>query len=466
MNQYLLLEEDKFRKVFDVTISAATVLQKEDESLLSFAERNPKSEVFNGLRSNKISAELIRAQLVRKSHNDFLYRIKSEVLTKTVDSIVQEICRTQDIRLVTSPEVDLVSSFDTKDDVKLKLTLNLWPHLPEVDLSKVTINTLDVFISPDDIAVAQQTLLRQNADHANTDADYLAQKDDVVTIDFDGQFENDAGEFEVIQGGSAKDYKLELGSNRFISGFEDQIIGHKSAEKFDILITFPNDYAQKDLSGKKAKFTIQIHKIEKIVLPELNETFFKKMGFSSLDELKNSIKMNMQNFYGSQIRNIVKKDVMEKLSTILDFELPPVLLSRREEEIATQERSRNDRRTEGDQKTDSEILDYARAEAARELRLSFYIIHHAEKHNIKVEENDVVSAVMDEARYTGHQNVSETFKYYRENPKAMESLRNHIQESKVYESIYNKITLEKKIIARQDFDEAMNSGKLSSLLGL
>ena len=118
-----------------------------------------------------------------------------------------------------------------------------------------------------------------------------AENGDTVTIDYVGTV--DGVEFD---GGSAQNYSLELGSNTFIPGFEDQLVGHGAGEEVDVVVTFPEDYGAKDLAGKEAHFATKIHEVKAKQLPELDDEFAKDVDDSveTLDELKEKIKAELK----------------------------------------------------------------------------------------------------------------------------------------------------------------------------
>ncbi len=145
-----------------------------------------------------------------------------------------------------------------------------------------------------------------------------AKKGDFATIDYMGSV--DGVPFE---GGKANGHKLELGSGSFIPGFEEQVIGHKAGEAFDITVTFPEDYHAEELKGKEAVFAIMLHKVEKKELPALDDEFVKDVSeFDTLDEYKADIKSNIEKRNERMAEEALEAQISEKLVESLVADIP------------------------------------------------------------------------------------------------------------------------------------------------
>ena len=148
--------------------------------------------------------------------------------------------------------------------------------------------------------------------------DRPVEKSDLTIIDFEGSI--DGVPFE---GGKAEKHELEIGSNTFIPGFEDQIIGMKLDEEKDIHVTFPEDYFSKDLAGKDAVFKVKLHEIKKKELPKIDDEFAKDVSeFDTLEELKNSIKEKMQKQNEEKAKYETEDAAMEAVCADVEVEIP------------------------------------------------------------------------------------------------------------------------------------------------
>lgn len=145
---------------------------------------------------------------------------------------------------------------------------------------------------------------------------------DEVTIDFEGS--KDGVKFD---GGSAKDFKLVLGSGQFIPGFEDGVVGHESGDRFDLKLTFPKDYHNKDLAGQQTNFNVLLKQVSEIIKPELNDDFAKKCGpFKTVDDLKNDIKQNLKTQNEAKADEKFKDDLVTALVKASKVTAPEILI--------------------------------------------------------------------------------------------------------------------------------------------
>ena len=145
---------------------------------------------------------------------------------------------------------------------------------------------------------------------------------DEVTIDFEGSKDG-----EKFQGGSSKDYKLTLGSGQFIPGFEDGIVGHASGDRFDLELTFPKDYHNKDLAGQKTNFNILVKQVSEIIKPKLDDEFAKKCGpFKTVDDLKSDIKKNLEAQNNAKAEEKYKDDLIAALVKSSKVSAPEILI--------------------------------------------------------------------------------------------------------------------------------------------
>ncbi len=157
-----------------------------------------------------------------------------------------------------------------------------------------------------------------------------AKNGDLVEIDFTGFMDGIS-----FKGGTAKNYKLRLGSHQFVKGFEEQVKGHKVNDEFDVEVTFPKDYYQEDLRDKKALFKCKLNAIKKVELPKLDDEFAKDVSkFDSLAELKDNIKKEMEKENKDYVENLIQDSLLRSVVNNVSGEIPDVMYDRRYEEIS------------------------------------------------------------------------------------------------------------------------------------
>ena len=158
--------------------------------------------------------------------------------------------------------------------------------------------------------------------------DRAAAKDDTVVIDFDGYVDGKA-----FEGGKGESYSLLLGSNSFIPGFEDQIIGHNTGDEFDVNVTFPEDYHAKELAGKPAVFKVKVHEIKVKEMPTIDDEFAKDVSeFDTLADYKADLKKKALERKEKQAEADVENQLVEQLVGLVKAEIPQAMIERRAEQ--------------------------------------------------------------------------------------------------------------------------------------
>ena len=221
-------------------------------------------------------------QLVERQYGSAIFY--EDAFNELVPEIYDEAIRENKVEAVSKPEIDIVQMEKGKELIFTAVV----ETKPEVELGKykgIEIKKIEYTTSDKDIEHELGHMAERNA-RLVTIEDRPVEKGDITTIDFDGSI--DGVQFD---GGKAENHELEIGSNTFIPGFEDQIIGMKLEEERDIKVKFPEDYFSKDLAGKDAVFKVKLHEIKKKELPKIDDEFAKDVSeFDTLEELKNSIK--------------------------------------------------------------------------------------------------------------------------------------------------------------------------------
>ncbi|MCI1893402.1 MAG: trigger factor [Lactobacillus sp.] len=213
------------------------------------------------------------------------------------------------INAVDQPKIDIDSMDEGKPWV-IKATVTVAPEVTLGDYKGITVDKQDRTISDADVD-AELTKKQESQAELVLKEDGAAEKGDTLTIDYVGTV--DGKEFD---GGSAKNYALELGSNSFIPGFEDQLIGAKAGDEVTVKVTFPEDYQAKDLAGKDAEFKTTVHEIKSKELPALDDDFAKDLDdedVETLEELKLKIKSDLQAKKDEEADDAIQEQAIAKV---------------------------------------------------------------------------------------------------------------------------------------------------------
>ena len=251
--------------------------EKFEEAMKKVYAKTAKYFNIPGFRKGKAPM-----QLVERQYGAAIFY--EDAFNELVPDIYDEAIKENKIEAVSRPNIDIVQMEKGKE---LIFTATVETK-PEVELGKykgIEIKKIEYNTTDKDIEHELGHMAERNSRLVSIE-DRPVEKGDITTIDFVGSI--DGVEFE---GGKAENHELEIGSNTFIPGFEDQIIGMKIDEEKDIKVKFPEDYFSKDLAGKDAVFKVTLHEIKKKELPKIDDEFAKDVSeFDTLDELKNSIK--------------------------------------------------------------------------------------------------------------------------------------------------------------------------------
>ena len=239
-----------------------------------------------------------------------------DAFNELVPEIYDEAIKSNNIEAVSRPDIDIKQMEKGKN---LIFTAKVQTK-PEVKLGKykgIEIKKIEYNVSDKDVEEELNLMAEKNA-RLVTIEDRPVQKDDIAVIDFEGFLDG-----KPFEGGKAENHELTIGSNTFIPGFEDQVIGMKVDEEKDLNLKFPDEYFSKDLAGKDVVFKVKVNEIKKKELPKIDDEFAKDVSeFDTLEELKNSIKEKLEN-QNKERERIEKEDAtIEAVSEKAEVDIP------------------------------------------------------------------------------------------------------------------------------------------------
>ena len=272
-----------------------------------------KDAKVDGFRKGHVPADVLEKKFKKEIEGEILNHIISEEYRKAVE----------ENNLSPIADIKLEKYENNEDNVEVVFTI---PVLPEINLGdyksvKVEKEALDV---NDEKVNAEIEIMRSNAGKLKEVADDEAAKDkDVTNINFEGFIDGEA-----FDGGKAEGFDLTLGSKSFIDTFEDQIIGHKKGDEFDVNVTFPEEYHAENLKGKPAVFKVKVNSIKRKEEAELNEDLAKELGYDSVEDLKAKTKENLIKREETRIENEYKGKVVDAVVEGVNFEIPEAIVER------------------------------------------------------------------------------------------------------------------------------------------
>ena len=270
---------------------------------------------LKGFRQGHVPEALIRKKISKAGLHEFAAEeVANEALAKGIEETK--------IELVARPTMELKEADDEKAVLVFHCTV-----IPEVTLKEykgLDIHKEEVNVTDEDVEEEVKRIQNRYADWVLREEEEAAQNGDQVVIDYAGTI--DGVPFE---GGSAENYPLELGSNTFIPGFEDQLVGVKTGDEKDVVVTFPEDYNAADLAGKEAVFKCTVHDIKYKELPEANDELIQKLkreGVETLEKFKETTKEDLTKRREEQAERAFEEALIAKVSEDAEVEIPEVMI--------------------------------------------------------------------------------------------------------------------------------------------
>ena len=280
-----------------------------DEGMKKVFAKNAKYFNIPGFRKGKAPMNI-----VEKYYGDEIFY--EDTFNEIVPAIYDEAIKEEKLEVVSRPDIDITQIGKGKNLIFTAIVQTK----PEVKLGKykgIALEKNEYKVTDHDV---EHELLHM-AEHNSrmvTVTDRAAELGDVAVIDFVGTV--DGVEFE---GGKAENHELELGSNTFIPGFEDQVVGMKPEDVKDVNVTFPEEYFSKDLAGKPAVFKVTLHEIKKKELPEIDDEFVKDVSeFNTLDELKADIKSKKETQNADRAKAELEEKAVKAVAEISEVDIP------------------------------------------------------------------------------------------------------------------------------------------------
>ena len=406
-------------------------------------EAQPNIEL-KGFRKGKVPMAMLK-----KQHGPALL---GEVMQETVDGEMNSHLEKSGDRPAGQPEMKMTNeNWKEGDDVEVSVAYECLPIVPEVDFSKIKLNQMVVKAGDDDIKEALDNLAETSQDYEDKKAGSKAKDGDQVVINFLGKVDGEA-----FDGGQADDYPLVLGSNSFIPGFEEQLIGSKAGDDVVVNVSFPGDYGAENLAGKDAVFSCKINTVKSAIKAEINDELAKKFGAEDLSDLKNKISERLEEEFKGASRIVMKRDLMDSLEKLVDFELPESLVKTEAGQIAHQLWHEENPEVEGHDHPEIETTDDHTKLAIRRVRLGLLLAEVGNIKEITVSDTEMQQAVIQQSQQYGS-NAQQFFEYVQKNPQVQQQIRAPLFEEKVVDYIVSVAKMTDNEVSKEDLQKAVEA---------
>lgn len=427
------------KRGYTVTLTAAQLDEKVVAKLL---EAQPEIEV-KGFRKGKVPLPMLRKQ--------FGQRVMGDAMQEAIDGAMADHFEKTGDRPAMQPKIEMKDGETWKegDDVIVTVEYEALPEIPEVDFSGVRLERLVVKAEDAAVTEALENLAKNAQDFG--DKDGVSESGDQVIIDFEGFVDGEA-----FEGGKGEDYPLVLGSNSFIPGFEDQLIGKKADEAVDVNVSFPTEYGAAHLAGKEALFKCTVKAVKAPKAAELNDELAKKFGSEDLAALKTQIADRLEAEYKGASRAVMKRGLLDALDGLVSFDLPPSLVEAEAAQIAHQLWHEENPEVHDHNHGAVEATDEHKKLAERRVRLGLLLAEIGRKQAIEVTDQEMTQAVMMQARqYPGQERAF--FEFVQKNAQMQQQLRAPIFEDKVIDFIAEGAKVTDKEVSKEDLQKAVEA---------
>lgn len=432
----------------EVTVPANDIKKTQEARLKEVG----KTAKLPGFRPGKVPMKMLEQKYGRA--------VMGEVLELVVNNASAKALKEKDIRPAMQPKIE-VKEFDEGKDLVFKMELERLPTIEVMDLKGVKLTRPVAKVDQKQVDETLDRLAGSNRSMKPVEG-RATKKGDVAIITFHGRTADDNVQHE---GMHAHGVELELGSGRFIPGFEDQLIGQNAGENIEVKVTFPKDYGAKELAGRDAIFDTVIEAINEAGPGEINDDLAKKLGMEDVKALRAAVEQQMNAEYEMQSRMKLKRELLDLLDEKHDFEIPQNMVEAEYKGIVAQIEAE---RKANPQENGAELTDDEREEleliAERRVRLGLILSEVGNKNKVKVDDKELQRAVIMEAqKYPGQEKM--VFEYYQKNPAAVDMLRAPIFEEKVVELIFKDASITDKEVSIEELTKEEDDFELKPKKG-
>ena len=283
----------------------------EDAIIKVYKENKDKFQV-DGFRKGKAPRSIIE-----KKYGEHIF--EDDAVNDLFASGYVEAIAELGLEVINSPRAEF-KDIKRDEGFKVTVTVEVYPVVDVHDYKGVEIEKVDGEVHDEDVDEAVRSLQKRNARMENVDR--AVQRGDHIIFDFEGFIDGEA-----FEGGKAEKYSLEVGSDTFIPGFEDQLVGLMADDEKDVEVTFPEDYQAEELAGKDAVFKCKVHEIKEEQLPELDDDFAKDVSeFDTFEELKKNETEKFVKSKKERAENMMKDAALKAVYDANDIEIPKILI--------------------------------------------------------------------------------------------------------------------------------------------
>jgi trigger factor len=430
------------KRAYTITIKAKDIAARIDGEVTKIAPtvRMP------GFRPGKVPANLLK-----KMHGPALHQ---EALNTSIREAMDKLVSKEKLRPAMQPEVSLGEGYAQGKDAELNVAMEVLPTIAAPKLDGLKLDKLVVPVSDAEVDEAVARIAGQQKSFSDAKKGKKAETGDQLIIDFTGKL--DGVEFE---GGKAEDAALEIGSGRFIPGFEEQLVGVKAGDEKTITVTFPADYAAENLKGKAAEFDIVVKSVKVPGETKVDEDFAKSLGLEGLDQLRGLLRGQLEQETAGLTRTQMKRALLDHLAAGHDFDVPPSMVEAEFAQIwqqLEQEAAGEEDPEAARKEIEAEKDDY-RAIAVRRVRLGLLLSEIGQANGVEVTQQEMQMLLQQAAQQYRQEDRQRFVEYIQSEPLAAAQLRAPLYEDKVVDFLFDKAAVTEREVTRDELQAAIEA---------
>ena len=434
------------KREYNIVLSASDLASRLDAQLADL-----KNKVrINGFRPGKVPVAHLKRVYGRS--------VMSDVVQEAITAANKQIVDDNGLRLAQEPKIELPTdqqtieaALEARGDLNFKVALEVLPKIEVGEFSDIALDRPVAEADESEVETALQRLAQDRRVYADKPEGAKAETFDRVTVDFVGTLNG-----EPFEGGAGEGIEVVIGSNTFIPGFEEQLLGASVGERRHVQATFPEAYAMRDLAGQKADFDVTV---KGVAAPEpfaLDDAFATSLGAENLEALKGQLRERIAADYGRVSRDKVKRKLLDALAARYSFDVPEGLVEQEFASIWAQverEHKASGRSFADENTTEEAARAEYRAIAVRRVRLGLLLAEVGARADVKIGDDELTQALIARARsFPGQE--KQVWDFYRNNQQALAELRAPIYEEKVVDHILALAKVEDRKVTSKELMES------------
>jgi trigger factor len=439
-----------------VTETLSQGLKREFQVVVPAAELDAKVNARLDELKGRIRLDGFRPGKVPIAHLKRVYgrSAMAEVIEATVRDTNNQIVNERGFKLASEPKVTLPEEKNAieqliagKSDLNYTMAVEIVPPIKLTDFKTIKLTKLVSDVTDAEVEEGIARIVEQNKPYTARGEGGKAAKDDRVIISYAGTING-----EPFEGGSGDAAAVLIGSNTFLPGFEDKLIGIAAGETRTLKVTFPEHYQAQHLAGKDAEFVVIAKSIETPSEVTLDDAFAKSLGLESLAKLRDAVKDRLTREHAGASRQKLKRALLDELDKRHKFEPPPSLVEEEFDRVwksVLQDMEKEKKSFTDENSTEEKAKAEYRTISERRVRLGLVLAEIGEKNKITVTEDELTRAVTEQARQFPGQE-QRVWDYYRQNPQAVAGLRAPIYEEKVVDFLLELAEVTEKKVSHGD----------------